>query len=45
MEENKNTTNASMVSSQDLIHDLRQIIEQARGHVAWRRRLGSNSVA
>ena len=34
MEENKNTTNVSMVSSQDLIHDLRQIIEQARGHVA-----------
>ncbi len=34
MEENKNTTNASMVTSQDLIHDLRQIIEQARGHVA-----------
>lgn len=34
MEENKNTTNASMVNSQSLIEDLRQIIEQARGHVA-----------
>ena len=34
MEENKNITNASMVNSQSLIEDLRQIIEQARGHVA-----------
>ena len=34
MEENKNMTNALMMTSQDLIHDLRQIIEQARGHVA-----------
>ncbi len=34
MEENKNITNASKVNSQSLIEDLRQIIEQARGHVA-----------
>ncbi len=34
MEENKNMTNALMMTSQDLIQDLRQIIEDARGHFA-----------
>ena len=34
MEENKNMTNALMKTSQDLIQDLRQIIEDARGHFA-----------
>ena len=34
MEENKNMTNALMMTSQDLIQDLRQIIEDARGHLA-----------
>lgn len=34
MEENKNIANALMMTSQDLIQDLRQIIEDARGHFA-----------
>ena len=34
MEEKKNVTNALMMTSQDLIQDLRQIIEDARGHLA-----------
>ena len=34
MEENKNITNVSQGTAQSLIRDLRQIIEQARGHVA-----------
>ena len=34
MEEKKNMTNALMMTSQDLIQDLRQIIEDARGHLA-----------
>ena len=34
MEENKNKTNVSQGTTQLLIRDLRQIIEQARGHVA-----------
>ena len=34
MEENKSITNVSQGTAQLLIRDLRQIIEQARGHVA-----------